>query len=306
MSSMINVTNAQLAFYDCQCRMYNAHVIISMMIVTNMPQCTTHQLCIIIAGLTIGQDTSTISHSKFSRGIPYLQMREPKYKFIHFMVSILLKGSVESCAWFTWDTKLHWNKSIRLSRISGFSEYITYSCTAYLIQSLMFVSWAETSSICKALSSRTFAVFSSRLLHPSLDLCMPSAKENITQNVHERAWYIPPIWTHDFGACFMSERRPHTLALLKIPSMSALAFDSRSSGGSFRSAGASFPSATGSSASNLVNNTTTGTDHIMSSRQPWWRSAYHFQGHILQRTSPLPGGLLVQAYPLGCSTCPVE
>ena len=183
---------------------------------------------------------------------------------------------------------------------------MTYSRAACLMHSPMFVSWAETSSICNALSSRMFAVFSSRLLHPSLDLCIPGVKESITRNVDKKTWYKPPIWTHDFGACFMPQRRPHTLALLKIPSTSALAFDSRSCGGSFRSAGASFPSATGSSASNLVNNTTTGTDHIMSSWQRWWRSAYHFQGHILQRTSPLPGGLLVQAYPLGCSTCPVE
>ena len=50
--------------------------------------------------------------------------------------------------------------------------------------------------------------------------------------------------------------------------MNGVAFDKRSCIGSRRSAGASFPSATGTNASNLVNNTTMGTDQTMSSNGP--------------------------------------
>ena len=49
----------------------------------------------------------------------------------------------------------------------------------------MFVSWAETKSICNASSLRTVAVFSSKLLHPSLDLCIASIfVNNIIQYIY--------------------------------------------------------------------------------------------------------------------------
>lgn len=80
--------------------------------------------------------------------------------------------SVELCAWFTVTIILHSNVSVRL--FGWWIFMITYCWAACLIQSVMFVCWAETNSICKALSFRTSAVFSNRLLHPSLDLCMSS------------------------------------------------------------------------------------------------------------------------------------
>ena len=185
---------------------------------------------------------------------------------------------------------------------------MTHSLTAYFIHNAMFVSWADTNSICKISSPRTAAVFSSILLHPSLDLCMPSILVNRrTHYACKKTLYKPSIRTQDFGGYVILERRPHTSALLKIPSMSALAFTSRSCIGSCRYAGASFPSATGTSASNLVNNTTMGTNHAMShSKGRWWRRAHCFQGYILQRIFPRTVGPLDQAYPSGCNTCPTK
>ena len=172
----------------------------------------------------------------------------------------------------------------------------------------MFVSWAETKSICNASSLRTVAVFSSKLLHPSLDLCMASIFVN---NIIQYIWQTTcphSIWTYDFGGYLIWERRSHTRALLKIPLMSGFVFNSRSCNGSRRSPISSFPSATGNSASNLVNNTTTGTNEITSSKDndEGSHGAHHFQGHILQRTFPRTVGSLDQAYPSEYNTYTTE
>ena len=50
----------------------------------------------------------------------------------------------------------------------------------------MFVSWAETKSICNASSSKVDAVFSNKLLHPSLDLCMANVFVNDVPSMHTR------------------------------------------------------------------------------------------------------------------------
>ena len=88
--------------------------------------------------------------------------------------------------------------------------------------------------------------------------------------------------------------------------MSGSAFDNRSCNGSCRSTGANFRSATGSSASNFVNSTTTGTKQVtgISERAVVaGRRVHHSQDHIRQRTFPQNVGLLDRVCPLGCSTC---
>ena len=121
---------------------------------------------------------------------------------------------------------------------------------------VMFYSCAVISNISNDRSFSVAAVYSNNMSHPLLDV----SKSGNIMNKFEYKWKYKihklSSCTNAFGGNLISHRSPHTFLLVNIFSASFLCLISWSSKGSSRSLGCN---ACDTSASYLVNSTTTGT-----------------------------------------------